>query len=223
MPTAHLPPEAFRDLSTDTRASGILAIARQRWTRLGELRLDGTPGLLVLEGIRFPGNLGTILRTAEAVGVAGVAFLDSCRDPYDVAAVRASMGSLYDLRLVRTDAAELIAWARETDTTLVGTSPRAECDHTTLRDVRRAALLMGDEREGLSPDAMQLCDATVRIPICGRGDSLNVAVATGIVLYELLRGSQTRVGQPALERSEHRPTVRGRTAPPPGRPATGCP
>lgn len=99
--TKHLTPEAIREVSRTSRASGVLAIARQRWHCLSSISLDGSPTVfvLVLEHVRSAGNLGTILRTAEAVGFAAVVILSPRCDPYEIAAVRASMGAVFDVPL----------------------------------------------------------------------------------------------------------------------------
>lgn len=187
VPTARVTPGIFRALSLATRASGLAALVRARWRELAAA--DPRQGLcwLVLERIRSPGNLGTILRTAEAVGVGGVIFLDPRADPWGPAAVRASMGGVFGLELARCDLRGLAAWARERGVQLLATSPTGEQVHTEVPLRPPVALLVGDERQGLSSAARQLCTAAARIPIPGRADSLNVAVATGVLLYELLR------------------------------------
>jgi TrmH family RNA methyltransferase len=185
---AAVTPEEFRSVSIAERASGIGAIVKQRWTPLQQI--DPREGLcwVVLEWIRSPGNLGSILRTAEAVGAAGAIFLGEAADPFDPAVVRASMGGLFPLQLVRTTHEHLSRWARSHGVMVVGLSPDAPQLWTDpLPAARPIALLIGEERSGLSAGGAALCERMVRLPMSGRADSLNVSVASGVMLYELVR------------------------------------
>jgi TrmH family RNA methyltransferase len=166
---------------------GIAAVARQHLVGLEEL--DGGPRArwLAVESVRSPGNLGSILRTAEAVGVAGVILIGPAgaqADPFDPAAVRASMGALPALRIARATSRQVVEWARCRRVQLVGTVPGA-VDYRSIVYPERVAVLVGNERRGLAAEHRAICDRAVGIPMAGRGDSLNVAVATGIVLYEI--------------------------------------
>jgi RNA methyltransferase, TrmH family len=135
--------------------------------------------------VRSPGNLGTILRTCEAVGGAGAILIGDGIDPYDPATVRATMGAVFSQRFVRTGFRELVGWKRQTGIRLVGTSPLAVKNYRA-GDYRGPLILyMGSERKGMSPEHQALCDEMVRIPMVGRADSLNIAVATGVMLYEV--------------------------------------
>lgn len=141
----------------------------------------------MIERLRSPGNLGTILRTAEACGVAGIIFVGPECDPFDPAVVRASMGGIFHLRLIRTSPAELIGWALAQRLQLVGLSPDAERLWTDLPSAGPVALVIGEERGGLSASLRSLTHTTVRLPMRGRADSLNVGVAAGVMMYELIR------------------------------------
>jgi len=179
-------PEQFRSVSTTERASGIGAVVRQRWTPLGDVPVDRP--LLVIESLRSAGNLGTILRTAEATGVGAVVFLSAACDPFDPAVVRASMGGIFHLRLVPTDHANFAGWAAKRGVAVVGLSPEAPRLWTEVDCAAGpVAVLIGEERGGLTPGGRALCGQTVRLPMCGRADSLNVGVAAGVMLYELVR------------------------------------
>ena len=182
-------PEQFRTVSVAARASGIGAIVRQHWTPIEDVWPTDGLGWLVVESIRSPGNFGTILRTAEATGVAGVICLGPAADPFDPATVRASMGGVFHLRLVRTTHDRFRRWAIANGVAVVGLAPSASRLWTDLPTDRPVALLLGDERAGLSPAAHSLCDAEVRLPMTGRADSLNVGIAAGVVMYELVRRS----------------------------------
>ncbi|HTU26399.1 MAG TPA: RNA methyltransferase [Pirellulales bacterium] len=184
-----LSPEQFRQVSMASRASGIGAIVRQRWTRLDDVPRRSGLGWLVIESIRSPGNLGTILRTAEAVGIGGVIFLGPRPDPFDPAVVRACMGGIFSLPLVRTSAEAVARWAELRQVTLVGLAPQAPRLWTELPTETEVGLVLGDERNGLSVEAQRLCGTLVRLPMTGRADSLNVGVAAGVAMYELVRRS----------------------------------
>ncbi len=181
-------PEQFRLLSRTPRASGIGVLLRQHWTPLDQLRAEAESCWIAVSRIRSPGNLGTIIRTAEAVGLAGVIFLDSQTDPFDPGVMRGSMGSVISMRLTRTTLASLVDWARRHDVALLGTSPRG-CELFTTALPQRSVVLLGEEREGLTRAELDACATTVRIPMADGSDSINVAVAAGVVLFELRRRS----------------------------------
>jgi RNA methyltransferase, TrmH family len=180
-------PEQFRCICTTLRASGIGAIVRQRWTPFQQL--DPHHGLcwLVVESLRSPGNLGTILRTAEATGVAGVIFLGTSCDVFNPTVVRASMGGIFHLQLSRTTPQHLREWAAQHRVRVAALSPRADQLWTDLPPNTPVAILLGEERQGVSPAAAALADLSLRLPMTGKADSLNVAVSAGVMMYELLR------------------------------------
>jgi RNA methyltransferase, TrmH family len=183
-------PEQFRSVCTLDRASGIGAIVKQRWVPLSQA--EPTRGLcwLVVEEIRSPGNLGTILRTAEACSVGGIIFVGPRCDPYDPAVVRASMGGISHLALVRSTHTELVAWVREHRVELVGLSPDADRLWTEVPTAAAICLVLGEERQGLSSQLRAMCRTHVRLPMAGRADSLNVGVAAGVMMFELVRRRQ---------------------------------
>jgi RNA methyltransferase, TrmH family len=180
-------PEQFRPISKAERASGIGAIVRQQWTPIEHA--DAARGLcwIVIEDLRSPGNMGTILRTAEAVGAAGVIFIGTLCDPFDPAVLRASMGGLFHLSLVRTTRQGLQTWIQANDVQLVGLSPEAQRLWTDFPASGAIALAVGEERAGLSPELRGMCQTTVRLPMTGRADSLNAGVSAGVMMYELMR------------------------------------
>jgi TrmH family RNA methyltransferase len=185
VPILDVTPAVLHQLTAVENPQGIGAIVRQRWEPLERI----TPGAelcwIALHAVHSAGNLGTILRTAVAVGNAGLFVLGDDVDPYDPAAVRATMGALYAQRLVRTTAPALEEWKRRHRLLLVGTSPTAPTDYQTRAYHAPTILLMGEERKGLPASLTALCDDLVRIPMVGGSDSLNLGVATGIMLYEL--------------------------------------
>jgi RNA methyltransferase, TrmH family len=176
--------EVFGSLAAKETAQGIGAVVRQRWQPLAcASPADGC--WVALEAVHYPGNLGTILRTSDAVGGAGSILLGHTTDPYDPAAVRASLGAVFTQRLVRASLAELADWRRSHGCTIVGASPAAAIDYQAVAYRPPLVLLMGSEPRGLSAAGLALCDVLVTIPMVGHGDSLNLSVAASVMLYEI--------------------------------------
>lgn len=206
-------PEEFRRIATLGRACGVGAVAVPHWSPLEAVPADGGLGWLVIEDVRSPGNLGTILRTAEAVGVTGVLFAGPGGDPFAPAVVRASMGGLFGLTLCRASHARVAAWVRDAGVRAVGLSPEGETDWDALPRDRPVAVVLGGERAGLSEASRSLCETAVRLPMVGGADSLNVSVAAGVMLYELVRRDPRRGD--AADLRDARPDPPPRSAPPP--------
>lgn len=179
--------EVFHHLSLKEGPQGIAAVVRQRWEALEEIVPGNELCWIALAAVQDPGNLGTILRTSEAVGAAGVILIGAGTDPYDPGAVRAGMGAVFSQRLVRATADDLLGWKQRHGVNVMGTSDAALLDYRDAVYPTPLILFMGSEREGLTADEATVCDETARIPMLGRGDSLNLAVATGVMLYEVLR------------------------------------
>jgi RNA methyltransferase, TrmH family len=141
---------------------------------------------IVAQSLRDPGNLGTILRTGDAVGAGGLILIDDCVDPFSVEAVRASMGALFtqSITLCRWD--EFLLWLRSGPGQLIGTSLKTDHDYQDPVYSSPAFLLVGNEAQGLPADYESACDVLVKIPMLGKADSLNAAVATAVMAYELL-------------------------------------
>lgn len=177
--------DIFHTLASKDHAQGIGVVVRQRWESLARLDAQAGPRWVALNEVQYPGNLGAILRTADAVGAAGVILLGDTADPYDPAAVRASVGAIFGQRLVRASFADFMAWKRRGHALVVGTSPGAALDYRTVAYRAPVVLLMGSEPRGLEPDQQDQCDLVVTIPMVGQGDSLNLAVAASVLLYEI--------------------------------------
>jgi len=175
----------FDSISLKEGPQGIGAVVRQRWERLSSVVPGDELCWIVLGSVQDPGNLGTILRTADAVGAAGVILLGQSTDPYDPATLRGSMGAIFSQRLVRATLYELSAWKDRHTICVVGASGDADEDYRSLPYDRPVALFMGSERQGLSTEQQAQCDVMARIPMGGRSDSLNLAVATGVMLYQI--------------------------------------
>lgn len=184
--------EVFKSLSVKEGPQGIGAVIQQRWEPLAPLRLTQDDFCwIALDAAQDPGNIGTILRTSDAAGSAGLLLLGHCADPYDPGAIRASMGAIFSQRLVKASFEEFTQWKQQHGYFVVGTSGAASIDYRQATYPRPTVLLMGSERQGLSPEQQAVCDTLVKIPMVGRSDSLNLAVATGIVLYEIFYQQRT--------------------------------
>jgi RNA methyltransferase, TrmH family len=177
--------DVFERLAQKEGPQGIAAIVRQRWTLLGDVKVISGRPWVALDSVADPGNLGTILRTNDAIGGQGVILLDQSTDPYDPAAVRASMGALFDQQVARCSLEEFAAWKQSTGVAVIGTSGAAEIDYHEFTYPDRLVLLMGSERQGLQGRHLEICDRLVRIPMIGKSDSLNLAVATAVTLFEV--------------------------------------
>jgi TrmH family RNA methyltransferase len=162
----------------------VIGAYRQRLAQLDDLQGDT---IIALDGVRDPGNLGTILRTADSTGAGGVVLLGESCDPFSVEAVRASMGSLFAVPLARASFEELLRFKNARGTSLIGASLKGTSLDSELPAPPRAILLMGNEQSGLPAHMEAACDLLVRIPMRGRADSLNLAVATAVMLYDLWR------------------------------------
>lgn len=184
IPCLDVSPDAFMSLSVREHAQGLAAVVRQRWARLAEILPAQDARWVALWEPQDPGNLGTILRTSDAVGAAGVILLGASTDPHDPTAVRASMGAIFSQRLVRATFAEFMRWASERGCAVVGAAGVGAIDYRAYRYAAPFALLMGSEQHGLTSEQQAACTAVVRIPMVGESDSLNLAVATSVILYE---------------------------------------
>ena len=161
----------------------VIGVFPQVFTPLEALRPDDAACWVALDRVRDPGNLGTVIRTADAAGCGGVILVGECCDPYSVEAVRATMGSVFAVRIVRAGVAEFLEWRKTWPGSVVGTLLSATVDYRSADYRRPALLLMGNEQAGLPPELAAACDVAVKIPMRGRADSLNLSVATGIMIY----------------------------------------
>jgi TrmH family RNA methyltransferase len=171
-------------------AQSVIGLFKQRLMTLDDL--VEVPFIIALERIRDPGNLGTILRTLDSVGGGGVVLLEESCDPFSVEAVRASMGSIFAAPVVKTDFEVFDAWRREHGFTMVGTTLKGSKRHTDTDFGDKTVLLMGNEQSGMPDSWADTCDALVRLPMAGRADSLNLAIATAVTAYEIWRQKEFR-------------------------------
>jgi len=196
LPCQALTPAQFASISTRENPRGIAAIGRQTWSDLTRLTQLTAP-VVVLHEPQDPGNLGTILRTCDAAGAAGVVLTGNAVDPWHPTALRAAMGATFGIPLVRCDVEALVAWARTLSIAIVGTSDRAATDYATHEYDEQFILLMGSERQGLPRALETIASEMVRIPMAGQADSLNLAIATSLVLYEARNQRARRAAGPA--------------------------
>ena len=181
-------PDILSKMSGKDNPQLLLAAYRQPDTALDRIDRSKADMWIVAQALRDPGNLGTILRTGDAVGAGGLILVDDCVDPFSVEAVRASMGALFtqDIAMARWD--EFIAWLRAGDGQLVGTSLKASEDYLDAGYRRPCFLLIGNEQQGLPASYEEECDLLVKIPMAGRADSLNAAMATAVMAFAIRAG-----------------------------------
>jgi len=162
-----------------------LLLGAYRVTDIALERIDRSkaPLWIVAQALRDPGNIGTILRTGDAVGAGGLILLDDSADPFSVEAVRASMGAVFTQAIATARWPEFLAWLRSGEGQLVGTSLKASDDYLEANYTRPCFLLIGNEQQGLPPDYEAQCDLLVKIPMAGRADSLNAAMATAVMAF----------------------------------------
>lgn len=183
--------KVFQKMSYRDRPDGLLAIAPQKRLTLEELKqqkqIDEIAFFVIAEAIEKPGNLGTILRSSDAVGIGGLIVCDRCTDIYNPNVVRASVGTLFTVPTVEAAGEETLQWLKAQGIAILAATPSATQEFTQVDLVRPLAIAVGTEQLGLSERWMQQADLQVRIPMNGVADSLNVAMATTLLLYEVYR------------------------------------
>jgi TrmH family RNA methyltransferase len=185
---ARLTSGLFARVSARDGPSGLAAIVRGRVPGLASLAVPPDAVFVALHEIGNPGNLGTVIRTADAAGAAGVVLIGAAADPFDPAAVKASMGALFATPVAgAADAADFFAWAAGAGITVVTTSAKARTSFWAAGYPRPLALLLGAEGAGLPDDMLAAGGLQVRIPMTGTAESLNLAVAAGLLLYQARR------------------------------------
>ena len=163
----------------------LLGAYRQPTTSLEAIDRAKAPLWIVAQALRDPGNIGTILRTGDAAGAGGLILVDDSADPFSVEAVRASMGALFTQQIATARWPEFVAWLRGGEGQLVGTSLKATSDYLEAEYRRPCFLLIGNEQQVLPADYEAECDLLVKIPMAGRADSLNAAMATAVMAFAI--------------------------------------
>ncbi len=175
--------EILEKVSRRDNPQTVVAVFEQSYALLHEIDPSSAPCFVALEQVRDPGNLGTILRTADAAGCGAVILVGDTVDPYSVEAVRATMGSIFAVPISRATREVFLAWRARWPGAVVGTLLNATHGYRDAPYRAPNLIVMGPEQAGLSPDLAAACDVNVKIPMRGRADSLNLAVATGIMIY----------------------------------------
>lgn len=179
--------QAFAKVAYRDRPEGLLAVGDQWHTTLDELHLSNNPFVIVVEAIEKPGNLGTILRSADATGAEAVIVCDAVTDVFNPNVVRASTGVLFRVPTVVTDSASTIAFLKQRGIKTLAATPTAKELFTDVDMTGPLALVMGSEQFGLTDTWLRQCDLPVRLPMAGMADSLNVSAATVVLAYEVVR------------------------------------
>ena len=179
--------DAFRKVSYRDRPEGLIALARQFPTALERLAVGPNPLLLVVESIEKPGNLGTMLRTADAAGATGMIVCDPTTEPFNPNVLRASLGCLFLVPLAVAATDETLRWLRDRELTVYATTPAAPTSFWEADYRGPTAVVIGSEQYGLTDAWLGQATRQIRIPMAGRIDSLNAAMAAGITLFEAVR------------------------------------
>jgi TrmH family RNA methyltransferase len=175
--------EVLEKVSRRDNPQAVIAVFPQVFTRLADIDPASAPCWVALQAVRDPGNLGTIIRTADSAGCGGVILVGECTDPYSVEAVRATMGSVFAVKIAKATVEDFLAWRATWPGSVAGTMLSATTDYRAADYRKPTLILMGNEQQGLPPELAAACDVTVKIPMRGRADSLNLSVATGIMIY----------------------------------------
>lgn len=177
--------ELFSSIALKENPQGLAAVARQQMHKLDDLSVENFGLWTAFDSIADPGNLGTVMRTMDAVGGEGIILIDQSVDPYDPSAIRASMGALFSLKIVKTGLVEFSNWKKAHPVMMIGSSDKAVDGYSEISYPKDLILLMGSERQGMQPELEGLCDKVVRIPMIGSSDSLNLSIANAVILYEI--------------------------------------
>jgi RNA methyltransferase, TrmH family len=173
-------------LSGKDNPQTVIGVYKEHPTPLLALDRSTAPIWLVAQAMRDPGNLGTMLRTGDAVGAGGLILIDDCTDPFSVEAVRASMGAVFTQKIVQCRWDEFLRWLRNAPGQLVGTSLHTQLDYQEPWYQAPCFILTGNEAQGLPADYAAECGLLVKMPMRGKADSLNAAMATAVMAYEVL-------------------------------------
>ena len=166
----------------------VVGIFDQKWKPLRDIRPAAGETYVALDRVRDPGNLGTIIRTADAAGASGVILVGDCTDPFSLETVRATMGSVFAMPVARASVDEFLSWRKSAGVSVVATHLAGSVDYRTIDYKKRPiVLLMGNEQSGLPPELASQADQLARIPQQGRADSLNLAIASAVMLFEARR------------------------------------
>ncbi len=179
--------EVFDKIAIRESTGGMIAVAEQKTHRLAEIKLSKNPLLLILEGVEKPGNLGAVMRTADAAGVDAVIICDPQTDFYNPNVIRSSVGCVFTNQLAAATSEEAIAWLKKNNISIFCTYLKAAKPYHQIDFTKPAAIVMGTEAIGLSDVWVKNSTANIIIPMNGKIDSMNVSNATAVVVFEALR------------------------------------
>lgn len=179
--------EVFKKISYREHPDGLLALAEPAFKKLVDIKLPTNPLIIILEAVEKPGNLGAILRTADAAGVDAIIINDLKTDIYNPNVIRASQGTVFTGKVVISKTEETIKWLKKNKIKSLATTPAAEKNYSEADYKKGTAIIMGAEDKGLSEVWMDVADEKIKIKMRGKIDSLNVSVATAVIIFEALR------------------------------------
>ena len=165
----------------------ILGVFQQKLFKINEVKDKNSLAWLVLERVRDPGNLGTILRTCNATGVTSIILVGNCCDPFSPESVRASMGAIFSIKIIHLTKDQFLSWVTKKNNKIVATSLSAKKNYTECNWGTMPILVMGNEQSGISKELEKISHESLKLPMLGTSDSLNLSVSTGVFLYEILR------------------------------------
>ena len=178
-------PDILAKMSGKNNPQMLLGAYRQPDVSIERIDRSKSPLWIVAQALRDPGNIGTILRTGDAAGAGGLILVDDSADPFSVEAVRASMGAIFTQQVAQARWPEFLSWLRAGEGQLVGTSLKATQDYLEADYEKPCFLLIGNEQQGLPADYETECDLLVKIPMAGRADSLNAAIAAAVMAFQV--------------------------------------
>lgn len=178
--------EVLEKISRKDNPQLVIGVFEQKITPLARAKYATARCFVLLEQVRDPGNLGTIIRTIDAIGADGIILIDKCCDPFSVEAIRATMGSVFSVPIFQASRDEFLEWVKVWRGDIIGTTLQSSVDFREVTPKSPVLLMMGNEQAGLSEELRRIATHCIRLPMNGRADSLNLSVATGIALYALL-------------------------------------
>jgi RNA methyltransferase, TrmH family len=177
--------KVFQSIASKEGPQGIAAVIKQKWYLIDEIFKETTGIWIGLDSVQDPGNLGSILRTLDAIGGTGIILLDQTTDAYHPTAVRASMGAIFTKKMIKLPIDQFIQWNSKSEIFIYGTDCLKGIDYQKVDYPDRIIILMGSEQKGLDQRLADVCDGLIHIPMRGKVDSLNLSNAASIILYEV--------------------------------------
>ncbi|SFE69003.1 TrmH family RNA methyltransferase [Alteribacillus iranensis] len=177
--------QVMKEMSMTETPQGILAVCEHKDDDSVSIQLQKEDSFLFVDGVQDPGNLGTMIRTADAAGMTAVILGEGTVDPYNDKVIRATQGSLFHIPLIKGDLEDWIKRCKESGIPVFGSALEEGTTHSAIASQEGFALIVGNEGAGVNSEWLERCDQIIYVPIYGEAESLNVSVATGILLYHL--------------------------------------